>query len=62
MKNTEKSRKLPRKINSKQQLIKFLAKNFKGDNHTVIECEGDVDTQNIAAALDISCWKQEVIV
>ena len=48
--------------NNKQQQIKLLAKHFRGDGHTGIECEGDADTQIVAAPLVMSCQKQEVIV
>ena len=48
--------------NNKQQIIKLLAKHFRGDGHTVMESEGNADTQIFTAALDISCQKQEVIV
>ena len=48
--------------NNKQQQIKLLAKHFRGDGHTGIECEGDADTQVVAAPLVISCQKQEVFV
>ena len=47
---------------NEQHLIKLLAKHFRGAGHTVIGCEGDTDTQIVAAALDISCFKQGVIV
>ena len=33
----------------KQLVIRFLAKNFSGGGHTVIECEGDIDTQIVTA-------------
>ena len=44
-----------------QQLIKLLAKHFRGGDHTVIEFEGDEDTQIVTSALVISCQKQRVI-
>ena len=47
--------------NKMQQLIKLLAKYFRGGNPTVIEFEGDEDTQNVTSALFISCQKQRVI-
>ena len=43
--------------NNEQQLIKLLVKHFRGDGHTVIKCEGDADTQIVAAVFDISCQK-----
>ena len=48
--------------NNEQHLIKLLAKHFRGDGHTAIECEGDADTQIVTAALDVSCFKLGVIV
>ena len=33
----------------KQLLIRFLAKHFRGYGHTFIQCEGDTDTQIVAA-------------
>ena len=48
--------------NNKHQLIKLLAKHFRGDCHTVIEYEGDRYTQIVAPAFDVSCQKQDVIV
>ena len=45
---------------NKQNIIKVLAKHWRGDGHTVIECEGHTDTEIVAAALGNSCFKQRV--
>ena len=37
---------------------KMIAEHFRGEDRTVIECEGDADTQTVAAVLDISYQKQ----
>ena len=46
--------------NNKQNLIKVLAKHFRGDGYAVIEYEGHIETKIVTTARDMSCFKQRV--
>ena len=47
--------------NNKERIVKLLVERIRGDDHAVTECKDDADTQIVAAALGLTCQKQEVI-